>query len=310
MDALRTLQTTGRLLALIATSLCCGYANAAPAAEAATADWRETYAYTAGMQALVYGYPVVRNVMARYGMVERPAGQVDSPLHAFYHQRQPGTSADKYGSSITENLLYSAAWFDVANEPLVITVPEAGKRYLSVQMMEMYSDIFGYVGLRATGNRAGSHLVVGPGWKGKTPKGIVGVLRSPTAKGLLLLRIVYDSRDDLAPTHRLQDRVTLAPLSAWQSGKPYVATQRDVLDPVPPGSDPLWFFRTLNRGMTENPPPPRDAALVAGLRRIGLGPGMSDDLSSLDEPTRKGLARAQAEGLALLKAVALSGTGA
>lgn len=95
------------------------------AAERVTApDWRETYTYTVGMQAVIYGYPVVRNTMARYGMVERPAGQVDSPVNGWYHQRLPGTAADKYGSSITENLLYSAAWYDVSKEPLVLTVAQ------------------------------------------------------------------------------------------------------------------------------------------------------------------------------------------
>lgn len=44
----------------------------------------------------------------------------------------------------------------------MITVPGAGDRYYSIQMMEMYSDIFGYTGLRATGNEAGSYLLVGP----------------------------------------------------------------------------------------------------------------------------------------------------
>ena len=278
------------------------------AADGVTApDWRETYAYTVGMQAVIYGYPVVRNTMARYGMVERPVGQVDSPINGWYHQRLPGTATDKYGSSITENLLYSAAWYDVSKEPLVLTVPEAGKRYLSVQMMEMYSDIFGYVGLRTTGNKAGSHLIVGPEWAGTKPKGIASVLRSPTPKGLLLLRIVYDSRDNLKPSHELQDKTLLAPMSYWATKKRFVASVRDVVDPVPPKSDPLWYFRTLNRGMSENPPPAKDEPIVAMLASIGLGPQKSDDLSKLDEVTQAGLRRAMADGLGLLKAVAQSG---
>lgn len=72
-------------------------------------DWRETYAHSVGMQAVIYGYPVVRNTMSRYGMVERPAGQVDSPIAGWYHTRLPATAADKYGRSVTENLLYSVA---------------------------------------------------------------------------------------------------------------------------------------------------------------------------------------------------------
>lgn len=135
----------------------------------------------------------------------------------------------------------------------------------------------------------------------------MGVHRSPTPKGLLLLRIVYDSRDNLGPTHALQDQTRLAPLSYWLAGKPFVASERDVLDPVPPQSDPLWFFRTLNRGMTENPPPAKDAPILATLASVCLGTDQSEDLASLDEATRRVLVRASADGLALLTEVAKSG---
>lgn len=270
-------------------------------------DWRETYAYMVGMQAVVYGYPIIKNTMQRYGLVERPAGEASAPVNAWYHARRPSSADDKYGSSVTPDLLYSAAWYDVSREPLVVTVPDAGKYYYSIQMMEMYSDVFGYVGLRATGNRAGSYLIVGPDWKGATPKGIAGVHRSPTPTGLLLLRIVYDSRDNLEPTFALQDQTRLAPLSYWQAGKQFVAAERDVLDPVPPKSEPLGFFRTLNRGMTENPPPAKDAPLIAVFASVGLGPGMSDDFSTLHPATRRGLERAASDGLALLVQVAKTG---
>lgn len=68
----------------------------------------------------------------------------------------------------------------------MVTAPDAGARYCSIQMMETNSDIFGYVGQRETGNRAGSCLVVGPDWKGKVPAGIAGVRRPPTSTGILV----------------------------------------------------------------------------------------------------------------------------
>ncbi len=278
----------------------------APVAPAAT-DWRETYAYAVGMQAIVYGFPVVKNLQQRYYMVEKPVGQVSMPVNAWYHQRNPGTSNDKYGSSIIDTLLYSAAWFDVSKEPLIVTVPDAGKRYYGLQLMEMYSDIFGYVGLRATQNKAGSYAVVGPDWKGTLPKGLAGTLRSPTPTGMLLLRIVFDARDKLKQTHDLQDQTVISTLSAFASNQPFVASVRDVLDPGDRQKDPLWFFTTLNRGMTENPPPAKDQPILASLASVGLGPNQSDDLSTLSEPTRAGLRRAMADGLPMLAAVAKSG---
>lgn len=278
-----------------------------PAPVGTPPDWRETYAYSVGMQAVVYGFPVVKNLQQRYFMVEKPIGQVSMPVNAWYHQRLPGTSADKYGSSIIDTLLYSAAWYDVSREPLIVTVPDAGKRYYGLQLMEMYSDIFGYVGLRATGNKAGTYAVVGPDWKGNLPKGIDGTLRSPTPTGMLLLRIVFDARDNLKPAHDLQDKTVITTLSAWTAKTPFVADRRDVLDPADRKADPLWFFTVLNRGMTENPPPAKDQPIVATLASVGLGPNQSDDLSKLDEPTKAGLRRAMADGMAMLGAVAKSG---
>lgn len=282
----------------------------APAATAAKpADWRETYAYNVGMQALVYGFPLSKGLLQRYFMVEKPAGRVSSPVNAFSHVRQPGNADDKYGSSISDDILYSLAWYDVEKEPVVLTVPKAGKRYYGVQLMEMYSDIHHYVGTRATHDKAGSYLVVGPNWKGKAPKGIAGVLQSPTPKGLMLLRIDFDSRDKLEPVHALQDQTLLAPLSYWVAKKPFTATDRDVIDPILPGKDPLWLFRNINRGMTENPPPASHAAFLTAWRSIGIGPGMSDDFSTLDPAIRAGLQRAQADGMALLTQAAKSGFG-
>jgi hypothetical protein len=274
-----------------------------------TTNWKETYAYVQGLQALLHGYPVVRNSLQRWGMVRKPQGQVDVPETALYHARVPGTSADKYGSSISDDILYSAAWFDVSTDPLVVTVPDAGERYLGVQLMEMYSDIFGYIGLRATGNKAGNHLIVGPQWNQPKPVGIGNVYRSPTPTGMILLRIDFDDRAELASANALQDEVHITPLSYWSVGREFVPGKRDVLDPVLPGTDPLWFFRTLNRAMTENPPTPDHAALLPGWRSVGIGPGMPDDLSTLDASFQKGLARAQAEGLSMLRECAQSGFG-
>jgi len=308
MSRFNEFRTMSRLLAIAAALLVqLPSAWSQPAQSPAPPDWRETYAYSVGMQAIVYGFPVVKNLQQRYFMVEKPMGQVSMPVNAWYHQRLPGTSADKYGSSIIDTLLYSAAWYDVSKEPLIVTVPDAGKRYYGLQLMEMYSDIFGYVGLRATGNKAGSYAVVGPNWKGRLPEGIAGTLRSPTPTGMLLLRIVFDGRDNLKPAHDLQDKTVISTLSAWTAKTPYVASVRDVLDPADRKADPLWFFTLLNRGMTENPPPAKDAPIVATLASVGLGPNQSDDLSKLPEPTQAGLRRAMADGLAMLGAVAKSG---
>ena len=278
-------------------------AQSAPAAASVqTTDWRETWAYQVGMQAVVYGYPVVKNLTARYNMIERPNGQADMPLHTWFHSRRASDHTDKIHSSVTPDLLYSALWFDLRQSPVVFSVPDDGGIYYSLQFMEMYSDIFGYVGTRETGGMAGKYLLAAQDWKGEVPAGVSGVLRSPTPTGLVLLRVALTDRNKLQAIHALQDKVTVEGLG----GAP-LDRRREVLDPVAPGSSPLPFFAMLNRGMTENAPAPRDVTLMAQFASVGIGPGQSDDMSRLDPATQRGLRRAMVDGLAFLKQVSIAG---
>lgn len=282
-------------------------AGQAPAiATAQPVDWRETYAYAVGMQAVIYGWPIVKNATVRYHMIEKPNGQADMPINTWFHSRRAQDQRDKIHSSVTADLLYSAAWFDVSREPLVITAPDAPSLYYGIQMMEMYSDIFAYVGSRATGGRAGKHLLVGPDWAGETPAGIDSIIRAPQDRGMLLMRIGFVDRTSLSATHKLQDLTSIAPLSKWQKGDTTPETDRDVVDPAP-ASAALPFFATMNRAMTETPPPAKDAAIVAMMKSVGLGPNQTSDFAGLDPATRKGLQRAMVDGLALLKQVSIAG---
>ena len=46
---------------------------------------------------------------------------------------------------------------DLRAEPIVLSVPEIEKsRYYSVQLVDMYTFNYGYIGSRATGNEAGA----------------------------------------------------------------------------------------------------------------------------------------------------------
>lgn len=275
--------------------------------DGAQADWRETVAYNLGMQAVVYGYPIVKNMTVRHGMIERPTGQADMPLNTWFHSRRPSDPTDKIHSSVTPDLIYSAAWFDLRQEPVALTVPADGGSYYSVQFMEMFSDIFAYLGTRETGGKAGTWLLVGPGWQGEAPAGMAGVIHAPTPTGMLLLRVGFADRTRLEGAHAIQDGAAIAPLSKWLSGDRSPETGRDVIDPAAPGSSRLPFFVSLNRGLTENPPPASDAVLMAQFATVGIGPGQSEDLSRLDPATQKGLQRAMTDGLALLRQVAVAG---
>ena len=122
--------------------------------------------------------------------------------------------------------LYSLAWLDLAKEPMVLSVPEMGKRYYLMQMMDAWTNVFANPGTRTTGGGKGHFAIVGPGWTGKLPEG-VKELRSPTNMVWIIGRTQTNGKDDYPAVHAIQDQYKLMPLSAW--GKDY----------TPPGNVPV-----------------------------------------------------------------------
>ncbi len=269
------------------------------------ADWRETWAHLIGMQAYAYGFPAIYYAKLRFGMVRQPRGVVDTALNTLFHVPRLSDHHDQIGGSPMRDAIYSVAWLDLRAEPIVIHSPDSGERYVSIQLAEFYSDLFGYVGPSVNGGRAQTALVVGPTWQGSSPEGIDRVLRSPTPSAFLVARVSTPGGDDLAKARALQENSWIKPLSAWLTGQP-TPPERDVLAPTLPDV-PLADFHTMNAAMRENPPPAADEALMRQFAQVGLGPLASTPIERLDAATQRGLARALVEGPKLLAKVALTG---
>ena len=78
--------------------------------------------------------------------------------------------------------LYSLMWFDVSEEPLLISVPDSGGRYYMLPMLDMWTDVFDSPGKRTTGTSAQVLAIAGPGWQGQLPADAT-LIHSPTAIG-------------------------------------------------------------------------------------------------------------------------------
>ncbi len=269
------------------------------------ADWRESWAYLVGMQAYVYGFPAIYYTKLRFGMVRQPQGVVNTPLNTLFHVPRLSDHNDQYGGSPMRDAIYSVAWLDLRSEPVVVHSPDSGERYVSTQLADFYSDLFGYVGSSVNGGRAQTALVAGPNWHGETPAGVDLILRSPTASAFLVARVSTPGGDDLNVARALQAQSWVKPLSIWLAGS-ITPEVRDVLIPLA-SSEPLADFHTMNLVMRENPPPDGDAALMRQFAQVGLGPLAQMPLNELDDATRRGLARALEDGPKLLEKVALTG---
>jgi hypothetical protein len=273
-------------------------------------DWRETQAYTLGVQAYVYGFPYLYMSQLRWRWTTQPIRPDKTPymaLNTFWHRRGLLDATFREGGSANNDTLYSLAWLDVSKEPVILCHPDLGTRYFTFQISDYSSDNFAYVGKRATGSKAGCFAVARPDWKGELPKGVRMLERAPTPFVFVVGRTLVDGADDVKNVTALQDQYTLTPLSYFGKGIK-APERRDVWAPFDAKSDPLADWKTINRAMEENAPPAQDARILAMFAQVGIGPGQN--LDAQDEATKRGLVRALKDGRALLQATILGGNGA
>lgn len=138
----------------------------------------------------VYGLPLVMNyaIMNEYA-IDTASSQFKAPFNQIKSIPRVYTYKDVAILSPNSDTPYSVSFLDLRAEPVIITVPEVAKnRYYSVQLVDGNTYNQGYIGTRATGNEGGTYAVVGPGWKGETPKGVKKVFRSTTPFMLSVFR--------------------------------------------------------------------------------------------------------------------------
>lgn len=271
-------------------------------------DWRREYAYTLGEQAFVYGFPYIYNAGLRHRWVARqPDDEMTpyAPVNHFWHARKLFDASDRQGLSPNNDTLYSFAWVDLSEEPVVLSHPDMGDRYFTFELVGITSDNYDYVGGRATGPHAGDFALIGPGWTGNLPDGVRRTATAPSPWIVIVGRTLVTGEQDLPNVHALQDRYRLVPLRLFGKDAAPLPARRDVLEPIDAAEDPLGPWKTLNAMLAENPPPPHHEVLLRQFAEIGVGPGL--DVEAQPESVRQSLVRAAATGVPMLEQQLLSG---
>src|SRR6202000_438156 len=119
-----------------------------------TAMIQEAEALEAGVQAVIYGLPLVMMdlTMRRAVNVPRPGG-VAAAVNQFGCMRAFPPAAFKDGVRANVDPLYSSAFLDLAKEPLVLSVPDTHGRYYLLPMLDALTNVFATPGSRTTGSR-------------------------------------------------------------------------------------------------------------------------------------------------------------
>jgi hypothetical protein len=177
--------------------------------------------------------------------------------------------------------LYSSAWYDVSEQPVVLSVPEMGDRYFMFPIMDMWTEVVASIGSRTTGQAKGDFLLVPEGWQGEVVDGLQ-VVEVATDKGWIIGRTFSDGTD-FDTIHRLQDQYLLRTVDDWQQG---IVTD---LGPVPTACDncavkppeliDAWstatFYQRFATLLQRYPGHQQDEEILAELNHLGIN-GVDD----------------------------------
>jgi hypothetical protein len=170
-------------------------------------------------QAFIYGFPMVMNygIMYEY-FADKSSGQYKAPVNQLFSESNVFTPKDTAVVTPNSDTPYSFVAMDFRAEPFVICNPEVEKtRYFSVQLVDMYTFNYGYMGSRATGNGAGCSMIAGPSWKGEKPEGVGKVFRSETDFSFAIIRTQLFNPADIDNVKKIQAGYRALTLSKFQN---------------------------------------------------------------------------------------------
>lgn len=243
-------------------------------------------------EAYLYGFPVVEMYKTLYTQaVDAGSPDYKAPFNQIGNSAQVFTPKDSAFITPNSDTPYSFVWMDLRSEPMVLSLPPIEKdRYYSVQLIDLYTQNFDYLGTRTNGNEGGHFMIAGPGWQGPTPHGIDRVIHSESQIVYALYRTQLFDQADLAKVRHIQQGYGVQPLSRYLDQSPppvlpavaWIRPQADI-------SDTPALFRYLNFMLAFAPPVDSERELLERFEKIGISATKPFEESTLDAEQARAL---------------------
>lgn len=262
------------------------------------------------VEAYIYLYPLVTMDVTRRVMCNVPPGAAPGmgPAGAFHHMRAFPDANFKSVVRPNFDTLYSSAWLDLTQGPIVMSVPETHGRYYLLPLYDMWTDAFAVPGTRTSGSDAGDFAIVPQGWEGTLPRRMQRI-DAPTPYVWIVGRTQTNGPADYAAVHAVQDCFMLTPLARWPDGpQPPVYTPDPTVDMKTPPLDQVngmsgqEYFTYAAELMKLHRPHVTDWSQVARRQRIGLKPGQTFEWDALLPAMQEALNAAPAAALQSMRA--------
>jgi hypothetical protein len=243
-------------------------------------------------EAYIYGYPMVDSYRIEYGyFVDKTDPEYKGPANEIHNTPRVYTPADKAIQTPNSDTPYSWLFMDLRTEPIVLTMPVIEKsRYFSIQLIDLYTFNWDYLGSRTSGNDGGSFMITGPGWKGEKPPGITKVLQCETEMTLAVYRTQLFDPSDIDNVKKVQAGYKVEPLSSFLgTSVPVAAPAIDYIKPISQEEEKtsLEVFNILNFILQFCPTDPSEKELMERFAKVGIGAGKTFDPTKLSPEMKK-----------------------
>ncbi len=274
-------------------------------------------AHQIGVDAYLYFYPLITMDLTRLQSLNLPPDEgLSGPPNKFFNM--PAFPPADMRQVVRPNFdtLYSSAWLDLTDGPVVVSVPDTEGRYYLLPMLDMWTDVIASPGARTTGTEAGTFLITPPDWRPELkddfakelglPEGTQRITAS-TPWLWVIGRTKTDGPADYPAVHKVQAGYKITPLANWGKDAPAPEYKRDPKfdSKTPPklqidSMDAGKYFSYAAELLKEHPPHFTDQPIIARMKRIGIEPGKSFDLASAPEAVQAGLKDAPKDAQALM----------
>jgi len=174
-----------------------------------------------------------------------------------------------------QDVTYGAGFSALDKEPTVFQVPDFGDRFWVYALYDARTDEFAEIG-KPYGTKPGFYMIVGPNWKGETPKGITAVVRSSTELVFSVPRIFKDdTAEDTKAIQPALSQIQFYPLSEFDGKMKTKDWSKLPNFPAPPstGGETKWvvpekFYDQLPGVMKLVPPLPGEEAVYGWINSV------------------------------------------
>jgi hypothetical protein len=245
-------------------------------------------------EAFIYGFPMVMNYAVFYEFyVDKASSQYKGSPNQLYNEARVFTPKDTAVVTPNSDTPYSFVSMDLRAEPFVLCNPQIEKeRYFSVQLVDMYTFNYGYMGSRTTGNGAACAMITGPSWKGEKPEGIAQVFPSETDFSFAIIRTQLFNSADLDNVKKIQAEYRAEPLSKFQN-KPAPSAPATIawpkIDKKLAEADPFAYLNFLLRLCPATGAAAVEIPMRERFAKIGVEAGKPFEVSKLTPEQKKDL---------------------